>query len=342
MNAVASRSAPSIPAGCALSFPPVCTGPAGKETAPCTSTCSEGVAIYEGRALSVIADRASESRSGVWSWEGGPEGGAPRSNEELGAEAGSGADEAAQKEAFDELFRRLWRASVEWSRAAGAREQDTAEDAATQAWFRAWRYRHRYDQDRAAYATWLGTIVRNETMDLLRSESRLPRTGDAIVEEVADPRTFEEPHLLALSFVWEAFEQLRCARPEFAAALRLKALGYRDRQIADFLGLERVGTVGSRLNRAKRFLAERLAERGIVYLSDEAGATAVCHGLTPLCGTGGGGFYSIVPDSGLLLLPQGQTPGGSLALVEQGFFVSVWLRRKDPDAGLTGWQSCAG
>lgn len=249
------------------------------------------------------------------------------SNEDLGATAGSGADETAQKSAFDELFRRLWRASVEWARSAGARDQDLAEDAATQAWFRAWRYRHRYHPDRAAYATWLGTIVRNEARDLLRSESRFARTGDDSVEDAADPRTFEEPHLFALSFVWEAFEQLKRARPEYAAVLRLKALGYRDRQIAESLGLERVGTVGSRLNRAKRYLAERLAERGLVYLAGQACATAARHGLIPLCSTGDGGFYSIVPSTGMFLLPQGKTAGSESIPVGNGFFVSVWMNR---------------
>lgn len=294
--------------------------------------------------MPLTANRASEHTGdgANRSWEAGPAGRAPTSNEELGATAGSGADETAQRSAFDELFRRLWRASVEWARAAGARDQDLAEDAATQAWFRAWRYRHRYDPDRAAYATWLGTIVRNEARDLLRTESRFCRIGDDPVEDAADPRTFEEPHLFALSFVWEAFEQLKRARPEYAAVLRLKALGYRDRQIAECLGLERVGTVGSRLNRAKRFLAERLAERGVVYLAGRPGPAAARPGLVPLCATGDGGFYSVVPGTGTFLLPRGEAGGSESILLEDGFFVSVWTNRAGLGVDSTEAGNCAG
>ncbi len=298
--------------------------------------------------MSLNAKSARHAGEGVAPyWEPGePAGKLIRSNEDLGAAAGSSAEERTQKEAFDELFRRLWRASVQWARAAGARSQDRAEDAATQAWFRAWRYRHRYDPDRAAYATWLGAIVRNETMDLLRSESRhAGGCSDRRLEERADPSVFEEPHLFALSFVWEAFEQLEHVRPDQAAALRLKALGYRDQQIADSLGLDRVGTVGSRLHRAKRFLAERLAEKGVVFLTGHAGSPSGGQGLIPLCGTGDGGFYSVVPDTGIFLLPEGQLPTDESERVGNGFFVTVWRRGPgDRPAGtvLTELRNCAG
>lgn len=178
---------------------------------------------------------------------------AERSNEGLGQLAGSADDESTQRDAFDELFRRLWRATVEWARSVGVVSQYQAEDAATKAWLRAWRYRHRYDPHKGSYGTWLGTIVRNETLDLLKEESRhhLATIGQTDDLDGSVCVTQEDPDLMALSYVWEAFDALRKAKPDFAAALLLKAEGYPDKQISMMLGLEKVGTVGSRLSRAR-------------------------------------------------------------------------------------------
>lgn len=262
------------------------------------------------------------------------------SNEDLGALAAGKlepyAGEAAQREAFETLFRRLWRASVEWARTAYAGNRDLSEDAATQAWYRAWRYRTRYDPRRAAYATWLGAIVRNESADVRRSETRHRSRAGEVPEDVPDEHCVEEPPLSALSFVWEALRELESRHPEFAAVLLMRAQGYPDKQIAQRLGIERVGTVGSRIWRAKRFVAQRLAENGVVLLPGPVDQDLVREGLVPRCRTEGGCFYSLPSSGSLVALPQGAVRKGVEAdPVCDAFLMSVW-RREDEAVRVSG------
>ncbi|MDQ4142807.1 MAG: sigma-70 family RNA polymerase sigma factor [Actinomycetota bacterium] len=247
-------------------------------------------------------------------------------NEELAWLAGHASEESIQKMAFDELFRRLWRGSVEWARSAGARTQDEAEDAATQAWVQAWRYRHRYDRAQSRYGTWLGKIVRNETVDVVKRESRhrVATPPDADDSDRSDPSTEDGTNLVALSYVWEAFDALRKSKPEFASVLSLKAQGYQDKQICEKLGIGKPGTVASRLFRAKTFMAEWLAARGVLFLPEGTLGRVHPWGLKPLCRTGVGTFYSFSPTDGLFVLPTsaGSPPGATH--VCDGFFVQVW------------------
>lgn len=249
---------------------------------------------------------------------------ASESNEYLALAAGGSRSEKTQKEAFEELFRRLRRASVEWARLAGGDCHGLAEDAANLAWARAWRYRHRFDPLRGAYATWLKAIVHNETMDLQACESR-HRHSEWTEEQGERPAegSFEDARLPDLHFVWEVFENLKAARPEFADGLTLKSFGYRDKEIAEHLGLQKVGTVGSRLFRAKRLIAEGLAERGVVFVPGCAGLGPM-QGLIQLCRTGDGAFYGLPAGGDLELLPLGQRPQGPSTLILEGFFVAVW------------------
>jgi RNA polymerase sigma-70 factor, ECF subfamily len=247
------------------------------------------------------------------------------SNEELARAAATASSELVQKEAFDELFRRMWRTTVEWARAVGTMTQHRAEDAATQAWFKAWRYRKSYDPTKGRYGTWLGTIVRNETFDLLKSQKSDVSTTLISEDPVAaDHAAALEPELEALNFVFDAFEALRREKPEFANVVTLKAQGYREKQICEMLGIPTPGTVGSRLSRSKQFIASWLAELGVVFLAEGAVGTLHPLALVPLCRTGDGNFYSFSPINGLFVLPRGESsPPGSTPICE-GFFVKVW------------------
>jgi DNA-directed RNA polymerase specialized sigma24 family protein len=248
------------------------------------------------------------------------------SNEELGWLTGHHSSEAIQREAFDELFRRLWSTSLESARSAGAHSQYQAEDAATQAWLRAWRYRHRYDRAKARYLTWLGAIVRNETLDLVKAElrHRVTTPAERDLPDSPDTGSLDDPDLIALSFVWEAFDALRRAKPEFAAVLSLKAQGYRDKQIGLRLGLGKVGTVASRLSRAKRFMAEWLASQGVVFLSQSSIGCVHPRGLNPLCKTEAGTFFGYSPLDGIFALPTGHAAPPGAILLCCGFFTRVW------------------
>jgi DNA-directed RNA polymerase specialized sigma24 family protein len=247
------------------------------------------------------------------------------SNEDLARKAATASSESLQKVAFDELFRRMWRTTVEWAHNAGAITQHRAEDAATQAWFKAWKYRTRFDSSKGCYGTWLGTIVRNETFDILKSQRKEVPVALISDEQVAaEPAAVADPELTGLDFVFEAFEALRREKPEFAKVVTLKAQGYPERQICEMLGMPSLGTVGSRLSRSKQFIAGWLAERGVVYLPEGAIGTIHPMGLVPLCRSGEGVFYSFSPLAGLFVLPAGASaPPGSTAVCE-GFFVTVW------------------
>lgn len=249
-----------------------------------------------------------------------------RSNEELGRLAGQDIDETIQTDAFSELFRRLWRATVEWAGSMGGVSSHHAEDAATQAWLRAWRYRHGYDPERALYGTWLRRIVRNETVDLLNQawHCRQRPVGETDYFQRADPVSQDDCDATAFCFVCEAFEALKRSKPDFAAVLSLKAEGYRDKQICLKLGLESEGTVGSRAFRAKQYMAEWLADQRVVFLPQDAVGSVHPWGLNPLCTISGGRFYSFSPLDGLFALtPQRRNPPGSV-LVCTGFFIRLW------------------
>jgi hypothetical protein len=172
----------------------------------------------------------------------------------------------------------------------------------------------------------LGTIVRNETVDLLKRESRhlVSSPAEAADPEHSDPSTEEEPNMFALSYVWEAFDALRHAKPEFANALSLKAQGYHDKQICLKLGIRKTGTVGSRLFRAKKFMAEWLADQGVVFLPEGTIGRVHPWGLNPLCRTGVGTFYSFSPLDGLFVLPASSEPPPYANPICDGFFVRVW------------------
>jgi DNA-directed RNA polymerase specialized sigma24 family protein len=248
-----------------------------------------------------------------------------RTNEELGWLAARGSSDAVRRRSFEELFRRLWRATVEWSLAAGAPDRCQAEDAATQAWLRAWRYRHRYDQRIARYGAWISTIVRNETLTLLRAESRLPMCESVEIEqlELLDDSPEGGPDA-GLTFVVEALDALRKAKPDFAAAVRLKAEGYPDREIGALLGLAKEGTVASRLFRARRYVAGWLAEQGLFLMTGAEFPGTYSSSLMRECRTSVGVLYSCSPEDGLFVLPV-HLPGPSGArLVCEGFMVRVW------------------
>lgn len=245
--------------------------------------------------------------------------------EELAELAAGAPDPAAQREAFDELFRRLWRATVDWSCSAGAAGFDRAEDAATQAWFRAWRYRAKFDPAKGSYCSWLRRIVRNETYGLLGAGDKEVSVED--VCSLAAGRSPVEPlpsDSEGLDLLVGAFNELSLRKPEFARVLSLKVEGYRERQIGEMLGIPHMGTVASRLFRAREFVGRYLADRGVVFLPEGAIGTIHPLGLAPLCRAGDGRFYRFSPLSGLFVLPcnAGQPPHSEA--VCSGFFVKVW------------------
>jgi len=132
---------------------------------------------------------------------------------------------------------------------------EAAEDATSEVFIRAFT---RLDQFRGdcSLGTWLYRLTANACLDELRRRKRL-RPADAVAETRADSRTDREYRRVELG------EAVRCALDSLPPQIRMtvllkhfEELSYEE--IAKALNCS-MGTVASRLNRAHKLLARRLA-----------------------------------------------------------------------------------
>jgi RNA polymerase sigma factor (sigma-70 family) len=163
-----------------------------------------------------------------------------------------------EREAFDALVSR-WHAPL-WSfirRAAG--DDAVAEDILQDAWLRIVRGLGRLS-DPSRLAPWLFAIARRAVIDHIRRRSSRPPAVE--LEEETHPT--EEPS----TDQWEEIELVQDAVADLAPADReTVALFYLQeldlREIAEVLGIP-VGTVKSRLHRARGLLRKHLEAKGVV------------------------------------------------------------------------------
>jgi RNA polymerase sigma-70 factor (ECF subfamily) len=158
---------------------------------------------------------------------------------------------AGDPEALRELFDRYAGAvlTVALSR---LRHRDLAEEAVQDTFVKAWRAAARFDP-RRALRPWLYAIARRSAADIARRERRRPAT-DLLPAATPAPEAPGDP--------WEAW-QVRMALDDLPAGerelLRLTHfVGLTQSEVAAHLGLP-LGTVKSRVHRAHRRLAARLA-----------------------------------------------------------------------------------
>ena len=136
-----------------------------------------------------------------------------------------------------------------------------AEEAAQEAFVRAWRYAGTYDARRARVSTWLLTIARNVALDRARLRSATPLDPDAVLAQLdaAEP---------SAGLDLAERDRLRAALAELPAdqrrALVLAAYGGRTaREIAESDGLP-LGTVKTRIRTAMTRLRATLGvEQGL-------------------------------------------------------------------------------
>ncbi len=118
-----------------------------------------------------------------------PAGGATRINE-----VGEPSDEAlvaglaAGDAASAQEFVRRWQSRAFGLARAILGDDGRAEDAAQEAFVRAWRYAAAFDPRRGSVGTWLLMMVRSAALDALRVERARPRQLMADVEMGPDPR----------------------------------------------------------------------------------------------------------------------------------------------------------
>ncbi|HET6951242.1 MAG TPA: sigma-70 family RNA polymerase sigma factor [Acidimicrobiales bacterium] len=134
-----------------------------------------------------------------------------------------------------------------------------AEEAVQEVFLKAWRARDAYDPGREL-SPWLYMIARRTAADIARRERRRPATTPLVSAPVADDLGPEGD-------AWEAW-QVRCAlrdlRSEDRELIRLAHyLGLTHTEIAERTNLP-IGTVKSRLHRAHRLLAQRLAHLRVI------------------------------------------------------------------------------
>jgi len=169
--------------------------------------------------------------------------------------------------AFRELFSRYeGRLSHFIRKKTGASER--VQDLLQETWVRVARHLHRFDTERR-FSTWIYTITANLCKNELRNRSRSRMVSMATLEARRDadrePIQFEDVSFLpdrlfekreTRALVEETVEHLSKHHREVFDLRELKGRSYQN--VADTLGI-RLGTVKSRLHRARTEFAERIA-----------------------------------------------------------------------------------
>ncbi len=179
--------------------------------------------------------------------------------------AAQGGDQAA----FGEIVR-LYERLVYNSVKLKSLSDDDAFDVSQEVFVKIWRSIGRYRGD-CRFATWIYKICQNACLDFLRHQratatEAMPtytdKDGDEIELEFADESASASPEKMA-----EKREQIKLVRdaiarlsPEAREVVELRDIeGYSYEVISEMTGLE-VGTVKSRLNRARLRLKELILE----------------------------------------------------------------------------------
>lgn len=154
--------------------------------------------------------------------------------------------------AFEQLVRRfqadVWRLSFHL-----VRDEALADDVTQNAFVRVFRFLPRYRGD-SKFTTWLFSIARNCALDEIRRAQRLKRTADALRGEPERP---QREVGLALE-VREALAKLPLELREPVVLIDMFGTPYAE--VARILKAP-VGTIKSRVHRARALLAEAMQER---------------------------------------------------------------------------------
>ncbi len=134
--------------------------------------------------------------------------------------------------------------------------RESCEDIAQDVFFTAYRKLTSFDPARSNFSTWLFTIARNKSINALRkkrplSMSELPQNSDRHnpSDELAEREFFDK--------LDAGLEALPSAQKRAFVLAEFEELSYED--IAQIEGV-RIGTIKSRINRAKKKLAKALKE----------------------------------------------------------------------------------
>lgn len=170
------------------------------------------------------------------------------------------------------------------------RDQNTAEDLLQEVYLRALkpsavaRFEDRSSDGSSGVRAWLFTIAHNTFYSMIKRAKNAPTPVAEVFDQRSDePAPGEAPPVWDLSNLdWEQVDgRLRSAiealRPEFREVLLLWGVeGLKYREIAEIVGVP-IGTVMSRLHRARKILADELsgpdgvaAELGVRHMNTRA------------------------------------------------------------------------
>lgn len=172
------------------------------------------------------------------------------------------ASQKGDQAAFGEIVRRYQRAvhRLAWSLTRNASDAD---DLAQETFVRAWGAIGRFERDQPLYP-WLARIVTNQAYSLFRHRRRRPETSiEPLVEAgqqwgVEDDPADHSARGERDAMLRECFGQLAEEHQSVLALRAVQDLSYEE--IAQALNVP-IGTVMSRLSRARADLKRRLAER---------------------------------------------------------------------------------
>ena len=133
----------------------------------------------------------------------------------------------------------------------------------------------------AAFGTWLGKITANRCLDELRKRKKLQMTSledtleleeGSVKKELESPTATPEDHAVQQETAAYMQKLIGELKEEYRTAIVLREMdGYSYEDIADILACS-VGTVKSRISRARQYLRERiLADRMIERMEERSG-----------------------------------------------------------------------
>ncbi len=158
-------------------------------------------------------------------------------------------------ESWGEIVRR-YKDAVFGVALAVLRNRADAEDAAQEAFIRAYQRLHRYDLSRR-FSTWLFTVTANVARNMLRKRRPDPPQRFQWPEDPADVARAEHVRELVRKTVWALPSSYR----EPLVLRYWHELDLAD--ISQILGM-RVGTVKTRLHRGRALVRAQLAEQGVM------------------------------------------------------------------------------
>ena len=142
-----------------------------------------------------------------------------------------------------------------------------AEDLVQEAFVRAFKFFHRYDES-LPFSNWLYRIISNTHLDSVRRRGRIkttsldqPVANGSYVAEVADLNACPDKEMLNTTMSEHVESALMTMTPEFRQAVILADIeGMPYDEIADVMHTS-VGTVRSRIHRGRKQLRKQLVDR---------------------------------------------------------------------------------